>query len=116
MSIEHCSYNGGKMCRRIGQCYKEALLETQATEGGTKSPTPGPDSNEPGPYMTFSQWEGLYAQVTALLEECGNQEELMRKLAEWDAIKRDPNNGFIKNTGSSPLPSGWYAGAGTDET
>ncbi|QQS43693.1 hypothetical protein IPM65_06150 [Candidatus Roizmanbacteria bacterium] len=109
MSIEQCSYNGGKMCQRIGQCYKEALLETQAQEGGTQTFEPG-DTN-PGPYMTLSQWEGVVNQITNRIEECGNQEEVRRQLEQWDATKRDPENGFLQDTGSVTLPSGWYDGS-----
>ncbi len=111
MSIEtgNCTYNEGKMCRR--GCFKEALLDTQAREGGSASPDPSAGEFEPGPYMTESHWAGLIAQVLAKIETCGQSERVQELVKEWNAVKRDPNNGFLQNTGSSTLPSGWYTGS-----
>lgn len=105
MSIEQCSYNGGKMCRK--SCFKDALLDSQAQEGGTANPVGTEEHSEPGPYMTVAQWEGLLAQVRARIAECGEQQQVEDKIKAWNDIKQD---GFLTDTGSSSLPSGWYSG------
>lgn len=93
------------MCRK--SCFKDALLDSQAKEGGTAQPVGTEVHSEPGPYMTVAQWEGLLAQVRARIDECGEREQVEQKIEEWNDVKQ---NGFLTDTGSSSLSSGWYRG------
>ncbi|OGK36212.1 hypothetical protein A3A93_05010 [Candidatus Roizmanbacteria bacterium RIFCSPLOWO2_01_FULL_38_12] len=105
--IENCTYNDGKMCRRMGVCWKNELLNTQAMEGGSKNPDL---TGGPGPYMSKSQLIGINNQIENNLDQCGESDKVSSNLNYWNSTKQ--NGGYLVDTGSQTLPGGWRSGSG----